>query len=86
MVGKLHYTMDGDPIQANTQNDIIAEITELQNKLDNFEINASKIILNMDILYCSQVINKMDNDQIKVLMKHLHGLQLTCEKVLFDRT
>ncbi len=84
-----HIRMGGSILSSDIneiQGELVSIQSELANRLDNIELNASRIILSMDIQYCEQIMSKMDTKNIEVFVEHLHKLKLLSEKVLLDRS
>jgi hypothetical protein len=53
--------------------------------VDNIDVVKSRIVLNLDLKHIEEVLDKMDSDDLKYFLKHLHKLKLLTEKKLFER-
>lgn len=54
--------------------------------VNDIEVIKSRIILNLDLEYIEEVLDRMDSDDLNYFLKHLHKLKLLTEKKLFDRS
>lgn len=64
----------------------IAEIVNdvISRAPDEVVLSARKVVLNIDEEYVEHILNRMDKNQIELLINHLNRMKLLAEKILID--
>ena len=73
----------GEPFSVESITKIVNSI--IANSPELVTLSAKRVVLNLDEQYFEDIVKRMSDNQIELLIEHIKRLKLLAEKVLIDR-